>query len=382
MTPPRHGTCKELADLYLPAQEEIMNEWRARAQNLLQDLNLDKLTITDHLPDIVAEIIRDLDLSRDGTLSEEHTRGSPPAHGVQRFHDGLNVGEVVTEYNLLRVAFNTVAASHGYFVAGEAAHIINHRIDEAVRLAVMSFAAQQALIRKEQQDENLAFIVHDLRTPLNAVSLMVSELRSGLDGKILDDMDDVFDILTRNLGRLEELIKKVLESNTEHRTPASSFNPERRAFELRPLVEGLLHDLKAVSAANVVNVKVEIPQDLSVYADAGLLSQVFQNLLSNAFKYATQGKVTIYAHETDGLVTCIVRDNGTGIPLDMLSRVFDKHATDPEKEGTGLGLAIVKQIVQSHNGTVSAASTHGLGATFTFTIPGQAQCDSLGDHAT
>jgi signal transduction histidine kinase len=52
----------------------------------------------------------------------------------------------------------------------------------------------------------------------------------------------------------------------------------------------------------------------------------------------------------------------------MLAKVFDKLASDPEKEGTGLGLAIVKQIVEAHGGTASAVSTQGAGATFTFTI--------------
>ncbi len=168
MAAQNHCTAEDLAEVFRQNQEEIIDEWRVQTGQLLRELNLDKPTMTDHLPDVTAEITRDLALNRDGTLSVEHTRGSPPTHGVQRFHDGLDVREVVEEYNLLRVAFNTVAERHGFFVAGDAARIINHRIDEAVRLAVMSFAAQQALIRKEQEDEHLAFIAHDLRTPLSA----------------------------------------------------------------------------------------------------------------------------------------------------------------------------------------------------------------------
>ncbi len=95
----------------------------------------------------------------------------------------------------------------------EAARIINHRIDEAVRLAVMAFAAQQALIRKEQEEEHLAFIAHDLRTPLNAVSLIVDALRQGLDEKALARTGDLFEILQRNLQRVGDLIKKVIETN-------------------------------------------------------------------------------------------------------------------------------------------------------------------------
>jgi signal transduction histidine kinase len=127
-------------------------------------------------------------------LSVEHTRGSPPAHGVQRYHDGLDVGEVVAEYNLLRVAFTTVAERHDLYVVGEAARIINHRIDEAVRLAVMAFAAQQALIRKENEDEHLAFVAHDLRTPLNAISLLVEELRESFERQSFAEASETFEL--------------------------------------------------------------------------------------------------------------------------------------------------------------------------------------------
>ena len=364
-----HCAVEDLAELFGRCREEIISEWRIRAAVLLQDLKLDKPTITDHLPDVVAEIIRDLVLGRDGALSVEHTRGSPPVHGVQRFYDGLDVGEVVAEYNLLRVAFTTVAERNGLYVVGETAHIINHRIDEAVRLAVTAFAAQQALMRKEHEADHLAFLAHDLRTPLNAASLVVDELSLTLDAKALGEAGDLFEILRRNLRRVEELVKRVLEISVQATEMGSSFSPERRTFELWPLVQRLIVDLRSVSSKHDVTVVNEIPRDLIMFADAGLISQVFQNLLGNAFKYAALGRVVVTAAQEDGAVRCVVCDNGAGIPLEMLSNVFDKLTTDPDKEGTGLGLAIVKQIVEAHDGTVNAESVHGAGATFTFTIP-------------
>ncbi len=366
---PEARTAEHLAEVFGRCQEEIITEWRGEAGQLLRALKLDKPTITDHLPDVIAEITRDLALSREGILSVEHQRGSPPAHGVQRFHDGLDVGEVVAEYNLLRVAFITVAERHGLYVVGEAARIINHRIDEAVRLAVMSFAAQQALIRKDQQDEHLAFIAHDLRTPLNAVSLLIDALKEGLDAKAITEAGDLFEIVTRNLNRVEDYIKKVLDLNLQPSATGSSFRPERRTFELWPLVQRLILDLRSVSSKHDIEVLNEIPRRLTMHADAGLISQVFQNLLGNAFKYAASGRVVVSANENGDGVNCVVHDNGAGIPLEMLAKVFDRSATDPEKEGAGLGLAIVKQIVDAHDGTVTAESTHGAGATFSFTIP-------------
>jgi two-component system phosphate regulon sensor histidine kinase PhoR len=364
-----HCSVARLAEVFDASREEIMSEWQLQASELLRELNLDKPTLTNHLPDLVAEITRDLAQRREGLISDEQTRGSPPVHGVQRFHDGLDVGEVVAEYNLLRVAFITVAERHGLYLVGEAARIINQRIDAGVRMAVTAFAAQQALIRKEQEDEHLAFIAHDLRTPLNAVSLLVDQLKFELDEKGGAKSAEVFEVLRRNLQRVEDLIRKVMETKVQPSGAGSSFQPELRTFELWPLVQRLILDLQSVSSQHEIVVVNEIPPAVTVRADAGLISQVFQNLLGNAFKYAARGRVVVSAADSDDAVTCVVHDNGAGIPLEMLATVFDKMATDPGKAGTGLGLAIVKQIVEAHGGTVTAESEHGRGAKFNFTIP-------------
>jgi signal transduction histidine kinase len=365
----KHCPLPDLAQLFRDHQDEIMEEWRVGASDLLHELRLDKPTLSDHLPDLVSEITRDLEQRREGVISEEQTRGSPPVHGVQRFHDGLDVGEVVAEYNLLRVAFITIAQRHGFYLVGDAMRILNQRIDEGVRMAVTAFAAQQALMRKEQENEHLAFLVHDLRTPLNAVSLLVKHLHIELEENGASDSKEMFEILRRNLQRMEELIRRVLETKLQPSGTASSFQPELRTFELWPLVQRLILDLQAVSSQHEIVVVNEIPRTLTLHADAGLISQVFQNLLGNAFKYAARGRVVVSARQGDGAVACVVHDNGAGIPLEILANVFDKMATDPEKTGTGLGLAIVKQIVEAHGGTVMAESVHGRGATFSFTIP-------------
>jgi signal transduction histidine kinase len=363
------GTIQQLASILGQYQGEIMDEWRTQAAKLLRDLDLDHRTITDHLPDIVAEIIKDLAMSRDGDISTEHTRGSPPAHGVQRFHDGLDLGEVVAEYNLLRDAFTTVAERYQHPITGEAARIINHRLDEAVRLAVMAFASQQELIRKEQDDDHLAFIAHDLRTPLNAISLVMEEIREGLDPESLAKVEDLFEIVTRNLHRMGGLVNKVLEASMHPPGAGSSFRPERRLFDLWPLVQRLVIDLRPVAEQQGIEVVSDIPRTLTVFGDAGLVSQVFQNLLGNAFKYTPQGRVILRAMEGDEVVTCTVEDNGEGIPQEMLTKIFDKQVTDPGKDGTGLGLTIVRQIIAAHGGVVKAESTPGAGARFTFTLP-------------
>ena len=369
-----HCTVEHLAEVFAEYRDEIIEEWQLQAGTLLQELHLTKLVLTDHLPIIIGEITHGLARGREGILSPEHFQGGSPAHGTQRSHDGLDVGEVVAEFNLLRAAFNTVAERHQLYVSGEATRVINHYLDTAVRQAVMAFAAQQTLIRQEQEDEHLAFIAHDLRTPLGAVSLVVEELNEILSPDARAEAGDLFEVLRRNMQRVEHLIKNVLATKARPAGAGSSFRPELRTFELWPLVQRLLLDLRPVSSKEGIEVVNEIPPALTVHADAGLLSQVFQNLLGNAFKYAARGRVVVSAREEAGRVVCVVRDNGAGIPPEMLARVFDKLSTDPAKTGMGLGLAIVKQIVEAHNGQVSAESTPGTGAVFRFTLPTPSGC--------
>ena len=150
---------------------------------------------------------------------------------------------------------------------------------------------------------------------------------------------------------------------------------ECRNFDLWPLVEALIHDLHPVAGTASTRLINKIPEDLTTYADAGLLRRVFQNLVANAIKYTPRGEVVIGAREmaVEGAIECWVSDNGAGITADRLGNIFDKLETGPHKEGgTGLGLAIVQAFAEAHGGKVSVESKVGVGSTFRFTLPGRA----------
>jgi len=110
---------------------------------------------------------------------------------------------------------------------------------------------------------------------------------------------------------------------------------------------------------------------MTIVADARLLGQVFQNLISNAIKFTPNGKITVDASAAYGVVQCRIQDTGAGIEAERLPKIFDKLETDqhPDKRGVGLGLAIVKQIVELHGGMVTVESRVGEGSTFTVEIP-------------
>ncbi len=364
-----HCSIQHLASVFGRCQDEIVDEWRVHTKTLLSALKLDHATLTDHVPNIVAEIISDLSHWRGVVPPSETTRDSHPQHGLQRVIDGLAIGHVVAEYNLLRDAFFTVAERHDLYLVGEAARIISRRIDNGVRAAVTAFAAQHARNLKAREDEHLAFIAHDLRTPINAVGLLADEMKVCYEEGAVADADEMFRLLKRNLERLNTQIGRVLEGHSPGEGTQVSFQPECRTFELWPLAQSLILDFRSIAEKNGIEVVNRIPRLLTVTADAELISSALQNLLGNAFHHTREGRIELDATTGSETVTCQIADTGTGIPSELLTSVFDKHVTSSKQAGSGLGLAIVKQIIEAHGGTVNVESEPRVRTTFSFTLP-------------
>ncbi|MFL6334692.1 MAG: sensor histidine kinase [Pyrinomonadaceae bacterium] len=162
----------------------------------------------------------------------------------------------------------------------------------------------------------------------------------------------LLEIMHRNVSRLNSLVVKVVQQEANLKTQVNE-RAKRREVNLREAVEALVKDLRPLADASSLKLINEIPEGLTAFADAGMLSLVFQNLISNAIDYTPNGSVTIGARAGEGsaAVECWVADGGAGIPEDRLEKVFDKMETDPDKKsGMGLGLAVVKRFVEAHGG--------------------------------
>ena len=366
----------KLAALIKQERNALLSRWREQVRQLPSAKHLDTPTLNDHVPRLLDELVTAFQLVSDQTIPEALLEGSPPIHGLQRHQDGFDIVEVVAEYNILRGCIHDLAESNGLSLHGKPFHILNRVLDEAIGLAVQTFATQQALEVQRRREEYLAFVAHDLRTPLNAISLAARVLELTLKGRgDSAETTQMLKTLHRNVQHLESLVEKVLKESAHIQTE-TGVKLERREFDLWPLVEALIHDLHPVAGTASTQLINNIPDELIAYADASLLRRVFQNLVANAIKYTPRGEIVIGARETgaDGAVECWVSDNGAGIPEDRLEIIFDKLETDPEREGgTGLGLTIVKTFVEAHGGTVTVESKEGVGSTFRFTLPGRAK---------
>ena len=365
---------QRLAQLVKQDRDALLVHWRLQVRQLPSARHLDIPTLNDHIPSLLDELATALETSPEQTIPETLAEASPPAHGLQRLKDAFDIEEVVAEYNILRGCIHDLATEHGVNLQGRPFHVINRVFDHAIGQALQTYATQRALEVQQRREEYLAFVVHDLRTPLFAISLTGRVLERTLPKQALgDDAQRMLKSLRRNVQQLEGLVRKVLEENTNLQTD-SGVRLERRWFDLWPMVEALLDDLHAVATTAHTQVLNRVPDDLVLFADAGLLRRVFQNLIGNAIKFTPGGEVIVgaQANESQGMVACWVSDNGPGIGAEMLDKVFDKGESGADEDAsTGLGLAIVKIFIEAHGGTVTAQSELGLGSTFRFTLPMQ-----------
>ncbi|MEO8589099.1 MAG: HAMP domain-containing sensor histidine kinase [Flavobacteriales bacterium] len=362
----------KLAELIRLNKTALLERWRGQVRALPSAAHLDIPTLNDHIPALLEELALALEQPSEKTIAETLKEGTPPEHGIQRFEDGFDITEVVAEYNILRGCVHDLSLENNLRLEGKPFHILNRVLDEAIGLAVKTHAGQRALEVKQRREEYLAFVAHDLRNPLTAISMAASALEMILEeqpGNV--ESAQMLATLHRNARQLEALVAKLLEENTD-RDPDEGVRPVKRNFELWPLVQAIVQDMKPLATPSGTTLINLVADDVVVYADSSLMRRVFQNLISNAISYSPGGEVRVGGrkNEEDGTMVCWVTDTGTGIPAHLLESVFEKGVGDPEREeSTGLGLAIVKSFVEAHGGEVHAESEEGHGTTIRFTLP-------------
>ena len=367
---------KKLATLMNQERNALLFEWRRQVRELPSARDIDLPTLTDHIPSLVDELVRELNANVDQTISEALANEISEAHGLQRLQDSFDIEEVVAEYNILRGCIHNLADDNDINLQGKPFTIINRVFDHAIGSAVQAYATQRALEVQRRREEYLSFVAHDLRTPLTAISLAGRVLETILLGQNAgDEAFRMVKALRRNAQHLEKLVTKVLEENANLQTELG-IKLEMREFDLWPLVESLIHDLHPIAGTSSTCLINDVPEDLVVYADASLLKRIYQNLIANALNYTPRGQISIGAAETrdEDSVECWVSDNGAGIHAELIDKIFEKGESDQENlDGMGLGLAIVKTFTEAMGGHIKVTSKEGIGTTFRFSLPTRSQ---------
>ena len=372
----------QLAALIARSRDALLARWRNQVRELPSAKHLDTPTLNDHIPDLLTELAEALEKNSNQTIPEALVEESAQTHGKQRLADGFDIEEVVAEYNILRGCIHDLATENGITLQGRPFHVINRVFDLAIGVALQTYSSQRALEVRQKREEYLAFVAHDLQTPLFAISLAGRVLENRLPKLgFTPDSAQMLKTLRRSVQQLEGLVRKVREENLnlgnlDDLQDGGGIKLERREFDLWPLVESLIEEIQPLADSAKARLVNQVPDDLMAFADAGLLKRVFQNLVSNAIRYTHSGEIVIAAVTTGpdddarAFIDCWVTDNGAGIPEHMLANVFKKGESDPKNaDGTGLGLAIVQKFVEAHGGTVRVESSEGKGSTFRFSLP-------------
>lgn len=243
--------------------------------------------------------------------------------------------------------------------------------DEIGELA-QSFNQMSADLARSSQlrKQMTADLAHDLRTPLSILRGYTEGLQDGR----LQGAPRLYTIMH---GEVEHLQRLVDDLRVLSLADAGELPINRRAVDPAALLErtGLAYIVKAEEQG--IELRVEAAEDLpSVEVDTDRITQVLNNLVSNAMRYTSQGAIVLAAHADAQRVYLEVRDTGSGIAAEDLPFIFDRfYRADKARQrstadtSSGLGLAITKAIVEAHGGTIAATSTEGGGTTFTIALP-------------
>jgi signal transduction histidine kinase len=235
--------------------------------------------------------------------------------------------------------------------------------------------AEKLAIIDQGQKEFIDIAAHEFRTPIQSVLGYSEFIRSSLV-----NFDDYFDNLFKNAKRLEKITNDILDVS---KIDSQNFELSKTYFDLNDTIKKIVgnHEKEALDKKVKIIFEPKKQEIKTISADESKIQQVIDNLLSNALDFTKDGTIIIKVYdlsirsddkdnsETQESIAIDVKDTGSGINEEIMSRLFEKFSRRSDS-GAGLGLYITKKIVDMHGGKIWAQNNRGSkGATFTFTLP-------------
>lgn len=213
-------------------------------------------------------------------------------------------------------------------------------------------------------------VSHELRTPIFNAQGYIETLIDGVEDPV--KAQQFLQKALSNVERLDAIVSDLLEIS---KFEAGQIHLEKKAFDIIAMSRKVFFQYQHMATENDTSLKIDFKfKNLYVWGDSKRITQVMENLVSNAIKYGKKGgQVLIKFYDLDEQIIVEVNDDGPGIAEENLHRVFERFfRADKSRSraigGTGLGLSIVKNIIEAHDQTITVRSEIGVGTTFGFTI--------------
>jgi len=231
---------------------------------------------------------------------------------------------------------------------------------------------QHLLESHRQKDEFLATLAHELRNPLAPIRTGLQLLKFPQEAPT--DVAETIEIMERQIAHLVHLVDDLLDVS---RVTSGKIILRQETIDLRAMVDSAIEMCRSNMLEHKHQWSVDLPEfPVYVNGDSVRLTQILTNVINNACKYTPDGGhiwLSLSTHKDHARLQ--IRDNGLGIPPDLLSKIFDvfqqaEPSLDRSQGGLGLGLTLSKRLVEMHGGTISAASPGtNQGSTITISLP-------------
>jgi signal transduction histidine kinase len=250
------------------------------------------------------------------------------------------------------------------------------RLLEREREAAEALAEQNERLREldRMKDQFVSSVSHELRTPLTSMVGYLELVMAGETGEVNGEQRRFLEIVNRNCERLNRLVDDIL---FVARVDAGRLSLDLEWVDLARLAADSVESARAAAESKGLVLRLSDEVDLPpLWADPLRLTQLLDNLLSNALKFTPEGgTVSVTVARRAETAHLEISDTGVGIPEQELGELFKRFfraSTTASAPGTGLGLSIAESIVEVHGGTISVESEVGAGTTFSVDLPLQA----------
>jgi signal transduction histidine kinase len=354
--------------------DEIVGEWETFAQTLLPAAGpMSLVELRDHAKDILEAIVKDLSSYQSSTDQTDKSKGLDPAgrggqwaasiHGRLRHDAGFDLNQLASEYRALRASVIRLwmkSCPDNPREILEDTTRFNEAIDEALADSIEKYSSALARSR----NTFIGMLGHDLRAPLNAVSLAAQYL--SMPNMTNAERLPAASRITRSVKTMDAMIRDLLEFAREKLGNGIPLSTEDSNIGL--LCRTAVEDIQIIAPGH--DVRLEMSGDLNGKFDAPRMQQVLSNLLGNAVKHSPRSiPILVKAHGDAQHIFLAVTNRGSVIPEDSLEAIFDPLVQLPGDEepstSIGLGLYIARQIMIAHGGTLHATSSAEAGTTFT-----------------